>query len=101
MGKSIKDLKVGDQMAVVRLYSNKSGVEMKAIQSIGRTWITFSPGVRVDRQTLKGDLLMAYVDMDAYNESIRMEKLRDRLRHGLAKATDDQVEQLAKILGIS
>lgn len=101
MAKTVKDLVPGDQMAVIRHYANNPGPHMMTVESVGRLWINFQGGcLRVDKQTLKGEMLTAYLEMSDYEKHLRIVRLRSDLKKQISEATPDQLEEIAKIMGI-
>lgn len=101
MTKEIKDLKKGDTMLIVRNYAAKNGPRPATIESIGRVWINLNGGMRVDKQTLRGEMITGYVDMDHYERKIRLRKLRVLIERRLKDITDDQMIQVGELLGVS
>lgn len=101
MTKTVNDLKSGDTMVVKRDYSAKAPPREEVIEKIGRVWITFVGGHRVDKTTLRGELLTAYIDMAAYERVILVARLRQDLQNRISRITDEEVFKIAEILGIS
>lgn len=101
MAKEIKDLKKGDTMLIVRNYATKNGPRPATIESIGRIWINLNGGLRVDKQTLKGEMITGYVDSVDYENKMRLRKLRVMAHNRLKDMTDDQMIQIGEIMGIS
>lgn len=101
MTKTVNDLKRGDTLVVKRDYSAKNAPRPEVIESIGRVWINLEGGLRVDKITLRGELLTAYIDMAAYEHVMLVAKLRTEVRNRINNVTDDEVIKIAEILGIS
>lgn len=101
MTKTVNDLKSGDTMVVKRDYSAKTPPREEVIESIGRVWINFAGGQRVDKKTLRGELLTAYIDMAAYEHVILVARLRKELHSRINHITDEEVIKVSEMLGIS
>ena len=101
MTKTVQDLKAGDTLVIKRDYSAKAPPRTEVIESIGRVWINLEGGLRVDKITLRGELLTGYIDMATYEHVLLVAKLRTEVRNRINHITDDEVIKIAEILGIS
>jgi hypothetical protein len=101
MVKSINDLVKGDIIYIERLYSNTKGVNPIEVQAIGRLWITLSHGIRLDKQTLRGDMIHGYLEVTDYEKKVWVDLLRQRIPKAVSKATPEQLAQIAEILGVT
>lgn len=100
MTRTVNDLKAGDTMVLKRDYSAKAPPREEVIEKIGRTWITFVGGQRVDKTTLRGELLTAYMDMAAYEHVILVARLRKDVQNRISHISDEEVIKVAEILGL-
>lgn len=101
MCKEIKDLAKGDEIVVVRTYSTNLRPRLVKIESVGRIWINLEGGLKVSKDTLKGEMLNGYVDIATYENHVRLEKLRVMVRNRLPEMTDSQMIAIGEIMGIS
>lgn len=103
MANSIKDLREGDTLVVMKHYFNKPGPHDLKITAIGRKWINLEGQIKVEKETLKGDGLTAYLSHDLYEESVSISRMRQRIAKAVigAAVSDDQVKQIAAILGVN
>lgn len=101
MSKTVQDLKAGDTLVIKRDYSAKAPPRTEVIESIGRVWINLEGGLRVDKITLRGELLTGYIDMASYEHVLLVAKLRTEVRNRINHLTDEEVLKIAQTLGLN
>lgn len=108
MTSAAKPVAKGDTLYVERLYSNKGDhVTPHTVESVGRTWINLSQGLRVDKTTLLGDMLVAYLSMAEYEDMLRIKRLTRRINNKLQSysssnsVTAAQIDAIGIILGLN
>jgi hypothetical protein len=108
MSSNAKPVAKGDILYVERRYTNKGeSIVPHTVESVGRAWINLSGNIRVEKDTLKGDMLIAYQSIADYDEVQRVERLRRRIASKFGSfsssnpITPAQIDAIGEILGLN
>ncbi|MBI6883084.1 hypothetical protein [Pseudomonas putida] len=101
MEKTIKNLKAGDTLFVLKRHYNKPGPYLMEIVTVGHKWISLQGQVKLCRHTLKADGFTGYLSEEHYEEHCRIVRMRERCAKNMTQATTEQIEEIAKILGVN